>query len=236
MKNLLIASAAAAALLAVAPAANAASGFVDLSYASVNDHDADVIGIGGSVVMPAGSLNLQFDAGVSQTEIGNDEDESFGGAAHLFTRNDSWALGGFASYADPDVWSIGIEGAKYYENVTLNGRFTDIIEDDGNLGGEPIYIADVGVKYFATENFTVGGSYFFADSDSFGDNVDGWGLDAEVKLNNPLSLTASYLTSEDADADVWAVGLRWNFGTDTLKQRDREGASMGNGNRLLSLF
>ena len=127
MKSVLISALSAVALLAVAPAANAGSGYVGAAYTRAEvdtgfgDDDADGYGIEGAWAFQATpSLGVQVDGAFTDSD--GDDNESYGVTGHVNARNDSYLFGGFvglADVADETVWSVGLEGEKYYNNVTI---------------------------------------------------------------------------------------------------------------------
>jgi opacity protein-like surface antigen len=223
----MIAAASAVAIALAAPAAaNAASGYVDLSYADNGDFDVNSWAVNGSAVVPAGQLNLQFDAGFTRTDFDGDNVTTGAGAVHLFHRNDKFAVGGVVGVADPGIYTYGLEGAMYLDRVTLSGS-ASILTDDLDLFDDEPTVLNLGAKFFVTDNVSIGASYSNFDTSDFGESVDSWGLEGEFKTSGPASFFAAYSTTEELDLDTWSIGMRWNFGDATLKARDRSGPSMG---------
>ena len=238
MKKYLIAAASAAAIALAAPAAaNAASGFVDLSYTDNGDADVNSFAVNGSAVVPAGELNVQFDAGFSRLDSDGFNYTSGGGAVHVFHRSDKFAIGGVLGVMDPGFYNYGVEGAAYFDRFTLNGS-AQIMHDDSNIFDDDPTILTVGGKFFPTDNTSIGATYSNFDSDDFDGAVDTWSLEGEAKGSGPASFFAAYSRTDDLDLDTWSIGVRWNIGTATLKERDRTGASMGSrvGNFLNLIF
>ncbi|NEX93121.1 porin [Caulobacter sp. 17J65-9] len=233
MKNVLFASAALAVVALAAPAfAQDASGYVGGSYAKTDTDfgDADTWGLDGAVAFSAtDKLGVQIDAGYANTDVdGFDSSDAYNANVHLFTRNDAWAVGGFAGVTDAEdstTWNIGAEGAKYLDNVTLAGAVAYANNDDADvdvwgIGGE--------ARYFVSDNFRLNGGLSYADADV----EKAWtvGLGGEYQFAaTPVSLYAGYehtkFDEADIDADKFTVGVRYNFGGQTLKGRDRSGAS-----------
>jgi len=230
LKNLLLIGAAAAALLAspvMAQDTSAASGYLGLGWSQV---DVDGLGEGdgwdlnGAVAFPVSqSLTMQLDA--SYLSADGDADAMFG-QAHLFNRSATGSFGGFVAVADVEdvnVWGLGLEGAHYMENVTLAGvvaygQVDDLDVDAWGIAGE--------ARFFVSDNFRIDTTAGWGDSDG----GDGWnlGIGGEMGLGEtPFSLYAGYdhSDSEGLEADTLTIGLRMNFGTGSLKERDRSGAS-----------
>ncbi|NEX94481.1 hypothetical protein [Caulobacter sp. 17J65-9] len=235
MKKLLVASAAAAALFAAAPAF-AGAGQVDLSYSNVED-EVDVINLGGAAVTGiGGDWNIQGDATVHRVDTGFGAMNFTDAALHLFKRTDGFAAGVYLDTSDVSMasaWGLGVEGAKYFDQATISGSLgmntIDMMGSDADG-----WNASLGATYFPTDNIALGASVSYADID-FIDSVTSWGLSAEFKPETmPVSFFAGYANQDIAsfsgdDVTTWTLGLRWNFGSGSLKERDRSGASMKGG-------
>ena len=243
MKKTILLSAVAAATLVAAPAfAQEASGYIGGVYGNVDvdtgfgDADADVWGAEGSVAFDASSsLGIQLDA----SYLSNDDfdTDTLSGTIHVFHRNDQWALGGFAGASDLDgdtAFQVGGEGAYYLEQFTIAGSVSYGTLDDSDLD---VWGANIEGRFFATDNLRFDARFggFNADA-GFGGDVDGlqFGVGAEWQIDAaPVSLWTSYdsVQFDDVDVDVntWLVGVRWNFGGKTLKERDSTGASFNGG-------
>ncbi|MBC6980619.1 outer membrane protein [Caulobacter sp. 17J80-11] len=254
MKTHLLCAAAIAAVAVSAPAYAQVAGQMDAGYARASydtgggyDYDSDTVALSGKVVFAASDLiNFQVDAGVARTEIEDYAVTAKTGTVHAFTRNDSYALGGFIGMTDAQgsaVWTGGVEGQKYLDNLTLAGSASygqfdnwdnvDIV----TVGGE--------ARYFLSDNTRIDGRAGYAWVKSEDEDYGGWslGVGAEHQFaNQPFSVFAAYDHSEakdfDASADTFSVGLRWTFGAESLKQRDRKGASFGGASAfsLINIF
>lgn len=234
MKNVLFASAALAAVAFAAPAfAQDATGYAGASYATtdVEGLESDTWGLDGAVAFDAGSLGVQIDAAYGNEDVdGAPSVDAYNANVHLFTRNDSFAFGGFAGVTDVEdvtAWTVGAEGATYLNNVTLAGAVAygnvdDLDVDAWGLGGE--------VRYFVSDNFRLNGGLGWADAED--ENVWTLGLGGEYQFAaTPVSVYGGYehtkFDEADIEADTFKVGVRYNFGGQTLKGRDRSGASFG---------
>jgi len=245
MKHVLFATAALAAVLYAAAPSWAAepTGHVGVSYAKtdIEDLEADTWAVDGAVAFDlSGAWGMQFDGSIGNTDYdGLGETETVSGTAHLFTRNESYAIGGFFGLSDVDdstVWNVGVEGQTYMANTTLAGSFSygqfdDADLDSWSLNGE--------ARYFVSDNFRLDAGLGWTRLTDGDDNVDGWnfGIGGEYQFASaPISLTAGYthstLDDVDVSADTFRVGLRYNFGAGTLKERDRSGASFNGGTNL----
>lgn len=239
----------AAALLAIAApgVAAAQSGYVDLGYqsseAEVGGIEADGEGwtLGGAAAWGGnGSLGAQVDA-----LYGDAEDTStYSVGGHLFTRNDSYLFGGFANYGntefdggdDVDAWTVGLEGQYYLSRTTLDAALSYGEGDDIDAEFTGL---DFGATHFVTDNFSFGGNLGFGNIEAGGadDDVMTYGLGAEYQLASaPISIFGGWQHSEldetDADADTLGIGVRYNFGGQSLLERNRSGASLSRGGGL----
>lgn len=245
MKTMLIGALSAVALLAVAPAANAGSGYVGAAYnraevdTGLGDADADGWALEGAYAFnPSGSLGVQVDAAYADAD--GDDNESYGVTGHVNARTDKYLVGGFvglADVADETVWSAGLEGEKYYNNFTVAGALGYANADDSDAD---IYGVDGQVRYFLQDNFRIQGSLGYAkvEAGPADDNVWSAGVGGEYQFASlPVSINAGYAHSEFDDADIssdaFTIGVRYNFGG-TLKDRDRKGASLAGLSSLAS--
>lgn len=245
MKSVLISALSAVALLAVAPAAHAGSGYVGAAYSraevdtGLGDDDADGYAIEGAWAFQATpSLGVQVDAGFSDAD--GSDNEAYGITGHVNARNDKYLVGGFLGLADvgnETVWSAGVEGEKYFNNVTVAGAFGYANADDSDAD---IWGVDGQVRYFLSDNFRIQGALGWAkvEAGAFDDNVWSAGVGGEYQFAAlPVSVHAGYSHSEFNDAnissDAFTVGVRYNFGG-TLKDRDRTGASLAGLSSLAS--
>lgn len=226
-----------AALAIAAPGiASAQSGYVGALAGTVDSDalpdDADFYGVDGAVFFDAGSLGIEIDAAYVDSD---DTDGSYGITGHLFTRNDSHLFGGFLSLADNDVtttWAGGLEASKYYSRWTLNGALSYVNNDDTDTDG---YGVDVGAGIFASDNLRFDANLGWATVDNgvVEDDVFSYGVGVEAGLGSlPISFGVNWTHSEfdDAGVDVDTLTgvLRFNFGTESLFDRDRNGASQAN--------
>lgn len=244
MKTMLIGALSAVALLAVAPAANAGSGYVGAAYTRANvdtglgDDDADGWALEGAYAFQAGTLGVQVDGGYADAD--GDDNEAYGITGHVNARNDSYLFGGFVGLADvgnETVWSAGLEGEKYLGNVTVAGAAGYANADDSDAD---VWGVDGQVRYFLQDNFRIQGSLGWAkvEAGPLDDNAWSAGVGAEYQFSAaPVSVYGGYTHSalDDADfsSDAFTVGVRYNFGG-TLKQRDRTGASLAGLSSLAS--
>lgn len=245
MKTLIIGALSAVALLAVAPVASAGTGYVGAAYTraevdtGLGDDDADGYGIDGAWAFQATpGLGVEIDAAYADAD--GSDNESYGATAHVHARTDKYLFGGFVGLADAGddtVWSAGIEGQKYYNNVTIAGALGYANADDADAD---IYGVDGEVRYFLSDNFRIQGDLGYAkvEAGPADDNVWSAGVGGEYQFAAlPISVFGGYAHSEFDDADVssdaFTVGIRYNFGG-SLKDRDRKGASLAGLSSLTS--
>jgi hypothetical protein len=163
----------------------------------------------GAVVLPLNeTFSWQFDGDVAVTDIDGAEDETaVSGTAHLYKGAEANKVGGFVGFTTADDFDVW--------NVGAEGQ---LFLDNVNLGGA--------VGYFNVDDL----------------EVDGVGsLGAEYQLSNaPLSVFGGYsrMDIEDADleADTITLGVAYSFGSATLKDRERSGASLNGLGGLAGMF
>lgn len=252
MKVQLFATAAVAAALFAAPAfaqdTAAPSGYVGATYTHldlntpIGDADADLFGVEGAVAGQFGASNVGYQIDGSITD-GDNANTTGMGTAHVFYRNDRYLVGAFAGVSGSDgstTWGAGAEGQAYLDRATLAGSVAWASNDDI---GVDMWGANAEARFFAQDNlrFDVNGG--FANLDFGPADTNSWNIGAggEYQFDRaPVSLFAkyNYVRFDDADIDenIFSVGVRWNFGGTTLKQRDHSGASLngfGNFSNLL---
>jgi hypothetical protein len=245
MRNWIIAAAALVAVVAPGVAA-AQTGYVGAVYGNVDPDgagDEDFYGLEGAVAFSgSGSIVFEVDASIFDAD---DTDTSYGLTGHVLMRNDSHAVGGFIGLSDANetAWYGGVEANKYFDNFTVAGALfygqseTAVLNDD--VEG---YGLNVEGRYFVQDNFRVDANIGYAsiDVDNVGDDdVMVYGVGAEYQLAEfPVSFRAGYSTADSdfGDADVWSIGVRYNWGGQTLRDRDRSGASQASLTDLGRLF
>jgi len=209
---------------------NASHSEAELGNLSADD---DAYGINGGVSIPVGgSLSVLLDASYSHAD--DADTDLVAGTAHLITRNDSHAFGGFIGLADVDDETAVIGGgefAKFFSNSTFAvgagyGQLDDSDVDLYGLNGE--------YRYFFTDNLRLDVGLGWTKADGQGADADIYtaGLGVEYRIpGSPVSVGASYLHGEaddfDADSDVFGITARWDFGNGSLKARDRTGNTFG---------
>jgi len=215
------------------------SGTVGLNYARADAGagDTDSWGVNGGVTIPtSGSLAVLLDGSWSTND---DADvDVMTGTAHLISRNSDHAWGGFIGLAsidagtggDADAWGAGGEFAKFFNASTLALSAGYATDDDNNVD---VWGVTGEYRIFASDNlrFDIGAGWANVDT-GIGDG-DGTQIGAGVEYrfaSSPISLGAnvSHIDSDGGgDADVIGATLRFDFGNDSLKARDRTGNTFG---------
>lgn len=220
------------------PAFAQTTGHVGLTYGhgevdtDAGGADSDAFAIDGAVAIPTGgSLAVILDGSYADSD---DADGVFQGTAHLLSRNDSQAFGGFIGAAEDDgdtAYFIGGEYAKFFSNSTLalGARYGDLDYADVDM-----YSAGGEYRYFISDNLRLDGRANYQRVETTGSDADGVGLGAGVEYKfgaSPVSLFGGvdWTTFDDPDLDITVatIGIRFDFGSGTLKNRDRKGTTFG---------
>ncbi|MBC6981459.1 outer membrane beta-barrel protein [Caulobacter sp. 17J80-11] len=232
---------------AFAAPAMAADGYLDLNYGQVGGFgtDLDRIQLGGAVSTEVGASgwNVQADAQFSRLSEGGSSVSYSEGAVHAFYRDDRFAAGGYFNVGDIEtiaVYGLGIEGKAFFDRATISGSIGYESLEAGPSDADG-WDGSLGAKVFITDNFTLGAGFDYADvNDS---SVTTWSVGGEFKPDSmPVSFYAGYANHEadtffpivGDEADMWKIGVRWNFGGGTLKDRDRSGPTMRTGSSFLN--
>lgn len=238
MKKLLIGAAAAAAILSPAVASADTNAVVGLQYSNT-DFGFDTIdsyGFNGAFSHDLDNgLFIQVDGAYSRSDLGGCCVANNYGAFHLGQRNDSYAFGGFASLGDLFAYSgigVGIEGSLFWSNIVVNGSLG--YQDFGDVGISLTQLAVDG-SYFFTENLALNANISQTQGE---DALDGdwtnYGIGGEWRTNGPTSFSLGYRTTDgDFEYDTWLLGVNFDFGTGSLRERASNGPSM-NGARTLN--
>lgn len=181
-----------------------------------------------------------------------------GGAAHIAKRFDTYLLGVFGGYIHTDQDTrddsetsarvfAGVEGQRYFEDVTLYGQVGWIdgnwgSDDDGYDSVSRAAFARATVRYFvkpATRLDLSAAAFYGLMDDDFSDDVTGGSLSAGIEHqlhDSNFSVFSGYEISyynqyEDGHEEIFeqtvSAGLKYRFGTDgSLKQQDRDRPSL----------
>jgi len=174
------------------------------------------------------------------------------GAIGQFTNHDTkWNEGSFSFQLTDENYLAGLEGQYFlgnatlyaqaaYRTSTLSSGFTSIDGDGVALAGQ--------ARYFINPNWLIAakGTYDFVRYDTPGSfsthfDIEGWtaALRSEYRPNAmPVSFFAEATYGEKTykqqgssfsvndNGTRGMIGVQYNFGTETLQQRDRSGGSL----------
>lgn len=238
MRTFILGAVSALAVLAPVAAHADTPGFVDVSIGqtSFDDYPLDetVLSIGGSAdVGLSPAWRAQFDVDTNRAST-DDDDFSFtttNVAAHVYYTGDGYSVGGVLTSQDlifATIWSAGVEG-----QVNLGGQV--VLEGELGFGtvegfgqSESTTNAALDATFYATENLSLGVGVSTIDAGEVFDDEDAvtWRAEGEYLFTGtPISAFVNYsnLDIEDFGSDSWRVGLRYNFGGDTLQTRRQNG-------------
>lgn len=194
--------------------------------------------------------NIQTDAFVDSLWVEDNNIYGYGGAVHGYWRDPStYALGGFASvtgyggdFGGPNLYSfaVGPEAQLYMGNVTLYGQVNyGQLRASGESGHFDNWGGRGVVRYFAQDNLRFDGELGFSRLSGFGAHLDtvSGALQAMYRFSGtPISLFGRYqldhisagggIGGGSINVHKYVVGLRASFGSDTLLDEDRNGATM----------
>lgn len=166
------------------------------------------------------------------------------GAIHLYYRDaDSFAAGLFATYTSfgiaDDVtaynYAVGPEAQIYLGNLTLYGQASVGQLTINSFHGDQWGLRAV-ARYFLRKNLRLDGEFAFNRTD-YGMNEDVFGIAVQAMYRfdeTPWSLFGRYQFERtkvetfagDTRANKFVIGLRASFGSETLFDEDRNGATM----------
>jgi|GEM_PF-2951881 len=226
------------------PGSDTANGLSIEGAASAEYNVTTTLGFQGDVTYNQQDITFDGD-GTARTR-------AFDGAAHGFYRTSDFLLGGIVQAGTTEFGEVvdgnfideagldrlygGVEGQYFLGDLTIYGQaaLSRVTFEDETANGA---LANLELRYFLTPNFKIEGhvSGSRLDSDGNTTNTVGAGASAEYRFDNqPFSIFAKYDFTRDTEEGVTGsedenrvlVGLKFNLGTDTLKQRDRSGASL----------
>ena len=245
LKKVLVGAAAVAALMTPSLAAADTSGYASFSINSLDDDNdgnkEDYLEFNGAVVGSlGGSWNVQFDASAQDMGHSNHTDNMSTTIVHAFWRGESFAFGGFGGVTTGEIDGplLGAEAALYLDRFSLAG--SAFFGGDRESGDDPITGYGAAGTFFLSDNFSLGADVNYYE---FYENVaqDGtiYGVNAEYQFGGgPFSIYGGYHISDedyfgtDKEVTSFTLGGRLNFGTSTLLERDRSGASMPGASQL----
>ncbi|MDR3473219.1 MAG: hypothetical protein P4M09_16285 [Devosia sp.] len=206
------------------------------------------LGVQGDVVYRG--RNWSYPGTSSQLDMHN-----FEGALHGFTRSEQYLLGVFAQYGDGylgiadgsligvDVSHVfgGVEGQLFVGNATLYAQAGAKRYAFGDLTTATGYFGTFEARYYLQPNFKIEahvGYDTLNDVSSLGylvgnENTVSLGASGEYRFaDTPFSVFAQYdyvkntLPSSSSSDQRVLVGVKLNFDSPTLLDRDRSGASL----------
>lgn len=166
-------------------------------------------------------------------------------AAHLYYRNQGWLAGAFAQQRkytlngdsnDVKATFLGLEGQVYLDNMTLYGQLGQGKWKYNTTTTDPDVMATLELRYFMGENLRLDASinYLKEDAATYKWDQTTYGIGAEYRFSgSPLSALARYEYADEDQSTGWSannqrflIGVKLNFGKDSLRKSDREGASL----------
>ncbi|TPL85967.1 hypothetical protein [Mesorhizobium sp. B2-3-12] len=184
--------------------------------------------------------NLQGDLTYDRTWDDFDDRNGSGGAIHGYYRDpDRFAAGVFATYTafdfggdlNPSSYSVGPEVQVYVGNLTLYGQAYVGQLNFGDFHGDEWGVRAV-ARYFIQKNLRLDGEFLFNRLDEgFNLDVIGGAVQAMYRFDaTPWSLFGRYQFERTKGgsfgADKFVIGLRASFGSNSLLDEDRTGATM----------
>ncbi len=228
MKKYVVTASLMAGLSMVSGAAFAQTGSVGVNAVRVDTDlgDADAYGVDGEVIFAAGGGWSTILEGSFTDVDGGDSATAVQG--HLVNLSGNSAWGGFVGVADTDgstVFSIGGEYAHFFDTSTLAFNVNYGNDDDANVDA---YGVSGAYRIFGSDNlrFDIGASLGRAESGGLDADISSVGVGVEYRFDNsPFSVGAAYsrVDGDIAEANVFGLTARWNFGDQTLKAADRAG-------------
>lgn len=205
------------------------SPFDDESFASIS---------GGAKLNIAFTNNINLQLGLNGDaaffDVSDDRKTGFAVDAHVYTRNDNYAVGVFGGvgsnatddFASAEHYFVGVEGQYYWKNFTfgLNGGYLD---SDTSTSGFPsdLFLSDAWftnaeVRWYATPKVTVTANLGYISGEVLAGTADSdtlhWGAKAEYwpEEKEPLSLWVAY---EGRSTDLDFSPSEFNKETHTIK-------------------
>lgn len=227
------------------------SGYGELYLGGLSFSDEDdtfwAAGGAGRVNIPvAGRWNLQGDLTYDRVWDDSLYLDGIGTAIHGYYRDaDSFAAGAFATYKSygsgsngPTMYdyTVGPEAQVYFGNLTLYGQAYY-----GKFHINTFRLDEWGVRgiarYFVQKNLRLDAELIFDRTDlPFGNTVDIYGAAVQAMYrfdDTPWSVFGRYQFErtkidafEDRDTQKFVIGLRASFGSMSLFDEDRNGATM----------
>lgn len=232
------------------------TGYIEGAYGSVidspGDIDADAWALRGAVNFDAGAgFNLQVDLGYARASIVDANTNAYNGTLHGYYRDNLYAAGVFVQASRLDAgfdshindYMGGIEGAYFQDTWTIHGA-AGYGQTRWEGFGADHYMAALGARVYATDNVRF-------DLDGALDRITDSGIDYDIRS---LKLTANYRpgsfpvtlfggykyadeevsafgSSVSADSSTIFGGLRFSYGSNSIKEEERLGPTWSNNSR-----
>lgn len=217
-----------AGLSMISGAASAQTGSVGANVLRVDTDfgDADAYGVDGEVIFETGGgWSAILEGSFADSD---DADSVVSAQGHLINLSGNSAWGGFVGVADSDgstVFSVGGEYAQFFDTSTLAFNVNYGNDDDNNVDA---YGVSGAYRIFAGDNlrFDIGAALGRAESGGLDADVNSIGVGVEYRFDaSPFSVGAAYsrVDGDIAEANVFGLTARWNFGDESLKAADRKG-------------
>lgn len=232
IKKMLMGAAAAIAIAAPGVASAETNAVVGVQYSNTDfdGFDFDSYGLNGgfSHDLNNGAV-LQLDGAWSRLDGGGCCTSSGYGAVHYAMRNDSHSFGGFVMLDDFFGYSgagLGVEGQMFFSNVVLNGSLGYLDFSDLDFSATAVQVDGA---YYVTPNFALTALASYSEGESGSDfDWTTFGVGGEWRFSGPTSLTFGYRTTDfnDDDADTFTIGLNFDLGTGSLRERASSGPGL----------
>ena len=175
--------------------------------------------VGGGLTLPLGQeWGLQVEGGAA----GVGDDNIYGTAAHLFTRDpDKYLLGLFAAYASEDQFDleatrVGAEAEIYLDQISILAKAGYQFSETVTEG----FVGDIELKWYLSDNFAVSGGAGFDENSTLAQGSIEW-----MPGFGALPGLAFRMDGSVGEDDYHSIlgGITYYFGTDaSLKDRHRK--------------
>ena len=239
-KSLLFGAAAILAMAAPGVASAEMNGHVGAAWGWLDDDDDSnkegVRSFDGAFTTPLHhNWIFQFDGTVTEMDHNSHSDSFANIQGHAVMRTDTHAFGGFftAPHIGSDTfYGLGLEGAAYFNRFTWSGQIGAAWES--NDDSDQVFNLSTRGDFFVNDNFSIGAELGWTDSEWESEEIVVGGINGEYQFNNsPFSVSLAWVHGDsDYDGggsheiDQITLGGRVNFGTASLFERNRAGASM----------
>lgn len=205
----------------------ASGGSASIDAGAAGSADADLTNLQGLLVLPLGT-GLGFELAAEGTQF--DGETVTSPTARLMFDVGPGRLGAFVGGVSGDNFDLAGGGVEGRFNLSPNWRLD--ASAGAASGDADAWAARGELRFFVSDNTRLDGFANFVSFDAGGGSDDGWvfGFGAEHQFGGaPVSLFGRVehgeLNDIDIASDSFRVGLRWNFGGGTLRDRDMDGQS-----------